>query len=163
MFGLCGQALCSRWMHWHHSGTPIMRRLMIRIVLAFVAFGGLSLYVLYDRSANYEQTTAEVTGIEEVCYLKKVERGIGSKTTTTSKEGPCPIVTALNQSHPEYQDFDLVKVTTIEFRYRSPADGQMHRGKMRQENRRETGLPLRRGDSIDVLAHKTDPEKTQRF
>jgi hypothetical protein len=85
-----------------------------------------------------------------------------SKTTTTTKEGPCPIITALNQTHPEYQDFDLVKVTTVEFRYRSPADGKVHRGKQREENRRETGLKLRRGDDLVVLAHKTKPEETRK-
>jgi len=76
---------------------------------------------------------------------------------------PCPIITALNQSHPEYQDFDLVKVTTVELRYCSPADGKVHRGKQREENRRETGLKLRRGDDLVVLAHKTKPEETRKY
>ncbi len=140
-----------------------MRRLLIKIVIVVVGFSGLVAWNKLDRSANYEKTAAEVTRIDEVCYLKKVERGIGSKTTSTTKEGPCQMITAINQSHPEYQDFDLVKVTTIQYRYRSPADGKMHRGEMRQENRRESGLPLRRGDSIEVLAHKTEPEKTQKY
>ena len=139
-----------------------MRRFMIKIVLAFVGFAGLAAWTMYDRSTNYEKTAAEVTRIDEVCYLKKVERNVGSKTTRTSKEGPCSMIQAINESHPEYQDFDLVKVTTIEYRYRSPADGKMHRGELREENRREAGLPLRRGDSIEVLAHKTDPEKSQK-
>ena len=140
-----------------------MRRFMIKIVLAFVGFAGLASWVAYDRSANYEKTAAEVTRVDEVCYLKKTERSIGSKTKWTSKEGPCAMITAINQSHPEYQDYDLVKVTTIEYRYRSPVDGKMHRGELREENRREAGLPLRRGDSIDVLAHKTDPAKSQKY
>jgi len=139
-----------------------MRNFMIKIVMMVVGFGGLAAWLAYDRAANYEKTAAEVISVEEVCYLKKVERGVGTKTTRTSKEGPCGIVTALNQTHPEYQDFDLIKVTSVEYRYRSPADGKMHRGNYRQENRRETGLPLRRGDSIDVLAHKTDPLKSRR-
>lgn len=34
---------------------------------------------------------------------------------------------------------------------------------LREERRREAGLPLRRRDGIDVLAHKTDPEKTRKY
>lgn len=140
-----------------------MRKFLIKLVVGVIALGGFTAYAAWDRSANYEPVTAEVTKVEEVCYMKKTERGIASKTTTTTKEGPCPIVTALNQSHPEYQDFDLVKVTTIEFRYRSPADGQLHRGEQREENRRDSGLPLRKGDDLVVLAHKTKPEDTRKY
>jgi hypothetical protein len=45
---------------------------------------------------------------------------------------------------------------------RSPADGKVHRGRQREENRRETGLKLRRGDDLVVLAHKTKPEETRK-
>jgi hypothetical protein len=140
-----------------------MRKFLIKLILGGVALGAATAWAAWDRTANYEPVTAEVTKVEEVCYMKKTERGIASKTTTTTKEGPCPIITALNQTHPEYQDFDLVKVTTVEFRYRSPADGKVHRGKQREENRRETGLKLRRGDDLVVLAHKTKPEETRKY
>lgn len=140
-----------------------MRRLFIKFGLAAFGFACLVAWNKYDRSVNYEPVAAEVTRVDEVCYLKKVDRSIGSKTTRTSKEGPCTTITAINQSHPEYQDFELIKVTTVEYRYRSPADGKMHRGKFRKENLPQSGLPLRRGDSIDVMAHKTDPGKTQKY
>jgi len=140
-----------------------LRRLFIKLALIAVVGGGIVAYGSWDRATNFVETTAEVTGIDEVCYMKKTERGVGSKTTRTTREGPCGIVSELNRSHPEFQDFDLIKVTTIEFRYRSPADGQFHRGSQREENRRESGLPLRKGDSLKILAHKTDPGVTQRF
>ena len=65
-----------------------MRRLLIKIVIVVVGFSGLVAWNKFDRSANYEKTAAEVTRIDEVCYLKKVERGIGSKTTSTTKPAP---------------------------------------------------------------------------
>lgn len=136
-----------------------MKRFFIKIgvllTCAAVALG----YLQYDLKANYEPTPAKVTKVEETCYLKKKDRGVFSKTTTTTKEGPCRIVKALNETHPEYQDFDLVKVTYVEFRYRSPADGKMHRGKEKQVNRK-AGLPLRSGDEVVVRAHKEEPLKT---
>lgn len=139
-----------------------MRRFFIKIVVGALAFAGIGLYATYDRATNYETTTAKVTKVEEVCYMKKTERGVASKTTKTTKEGPCPIITAMDQTHPEFQDYDLIKVIYVEFRYRSPADGKFHRGKQRQENVR-SGLPLRSGDDLQVLAHKTKPEVTSKF
>lgn len=139
-----------------------MRRFFIKIALMAVVAGGALLYFEYDTATNYEETTAKVTGVREVCYMKKKERGAFSKTTTTTKEGPCPMVMALNKSHPEFQDFDLVKVTYIEYRYRSPADGKMHRGKHKQVNRKE-GLPLRAGDTGVVHAHKEKPNESRLF
>ena len=139
-----------------------MRGFFIKIVLAAVALGGIFLYAQYDMTTNYERIPAKVTKVEELCYLKKKERGVLTKTTTTTKEGPCNVVSALNRTHPEYQDFDLVKVTYVEFRYRSPADGKMHRGKDKQVNRK-AALPLRSGDEGEVLAHKQDWSKTLSF
>lgn len=141
----------------------VLRGVLIKIGLAALVFGAIALYAQADIAANYEPAAAQVTKVEEVCYLKKKERGVFTKTTTTTKEGPCAAVRQLNITHPEYQDFDLVTVTYVEFRYRSPADGKMYRGKDKQVDRKEGGLPLRSGDEGVVLAHKEDPKKTMRF
>lgn len=140
-----------------------MRSVLIKIGLAVLVFGAVALYAQANMAANYEPAAAQVTKVEEVCYLTKKERGIFTKSATTTKEGPCATVRALNITRPEYQDFDLVTVTYVEFRYRSPADGKMHRGQDKQVNRRKDGLPLRSGDEGVVLAHKEDPTKTMRF
>lgn len=136
-----------------------MRKLFIKLGIILVAGAGILLYAEFDMATNYEPTPAKVTKVAETCYLKKKERGVLTKTTTTTKEGPCIAVKALNETHPEYQDFDLVRVTYVEFRYRSPADGKMHRGEEKRVNRKK-GKPLRSGDEVVVLAHKEKPEET---
>ena len=138
------------------------KKVFIKLGLILVVFVAFVAYKEFDLAANYERIPAKVTKVDEVCYLKKKERGVFTKTTTTTKEGPCTIVRALNETHPEYQDFDLVKVTYIEFRYRSPADGKMHRGKDKLLNRK-SNLPLRSGDDGVVYAHKDKPAETERF
>ncbi len=139
-----------------------MKRLFIKLVIVLVGFLGILAYTKYDEATNFEETTAEVTKVEELCYLKKKERGVLSKTTTTTKEGSCAVITALNETHPEYQDFNLIKNTYVEYRYKSPADGKFHRGKHRQA-KHANGNAVRRGDRLAVLAHTTDPETTRKF
>jgi hypothetical protein len=139
-----------------------MRRLLIKLIVAAVAFFGFLGYVKYDEAANFEEVMAKVTKVEERCYLKKKERGVLTKTSTTTKEGPCHVIAALNGSHPEYENFKLVKNTYVEYRYRSPADGKVHRGMHRQAKHGD-GRPVRQGDQLSVLAHTSDPAVTRQF
>lgn len=139
----------------------MFKRTLLKVGILAVAGGGFFLYSQYDRAANYEQTVARVTGVDEVCYMKKVDRGIASKTTSTTKEGPCEVVSMINKSHPEFQDYDLIKVTYVEYEYQSPADGKWHTAK-RKQTTHKNGTPVRFGDEMVILAHRHDPERTQR-
>ena len=139
-----------------------MRRLLIKYFLIPLGLGGLFLYAQFDRSTNYEETMARVTKVEELCYMTKRERGVLSKTTTTTDHGPCAPIQRIHETHPAYKDYRLVKVTYVEYRYRSPADGKLHRGKHEQVKHPD-GKAVKSGDTLLVLAHKTNAEKTRKF
>lgn len=138
------------------------KKFFVTMGLFLLIFGAFVAYKEYNLAANYERIPATVTRVEELCYLEKRERGLFTRTATTTKEGPCDIVKALNETHPEYQGFDLGKVTYVEFRYRSPADGNLHRGKDKLLNRK-SNLPLRAGVEGVVYAHKVKPDQVERF
>lgn len=138
-----------------------MRLRLSGLVLAGVVFTGLYAVNEYDKSTNYVPTDARVVKVEESCYMKKTSRGIGSKTTSTTKEGPCKLVEAINKNHPEFQDYRVVKTTYVEFKYKSPVDGKTHRGRHKQ-SKHENGKPIKRGDVLAVLAHKDNADKTSR-
>lgn len=138
------------------------KKFFVMMGLFLLILGALVAYKEYDLAANYDRIPATVTRVEELCYLEKRERGLFGRTTTKTQEGPCDAVRALNETHPEYRSFDLVKVTYVEFRYRSPADGNLHRGKDKLLNRK-SNLPLRAGDEGVVYAHKVNPEEVERF
>ena len=135
-----------------------MQRLVIKVVVATVALGGLALYSEYDKATNYQKTQVKVTSVEEICYMKKTE----GKESWTTKEGPCDLVKAVHQSHPEFRDYDLKRVVHVNYEYQSPADGKWHRGQHKQA-KHEDGRDIRRGDDLVVLLHKEDPEKTRKF
>ncbi|WP_420345445.1 hypothetical protein [Pelagibius sp.] len=139
-----------------------MNRLLIKIVLIPLGFAGFFFYMQVDRATNYEETMARVTKVEALCYMTKRERGVLSKTTTTTDHGPCASMKRIHETHPAYKDYRLVKVTYVEYRYRSPADGKIHRGKHEQVKHPD-GKAVKSGDTLLVLAHKTNAEKTQRF
>jgi hypothetical protein len=116
-------------------------------------------YSQYDKATNYVETTARVTKVEESCYLKKKERGIGTKTTITTKTGPCKIANALKEHHPEFKSYSVIKNTYVEFSYKSPVDGRRHNGRHEQA-KHKNGQPIKRGDALAILAHMEVPEKT---
>jgi hypothetical protein len=129
--------------------------------IVVAVLGGFYLYTVYDKGTNYEEIMARVIKVEETCYLKKTSRGIGTKTTSTTKEGPCDIVEAINEGHPEFQDYRLIRTTYVEYEYRSPADGEYYTGRHTQSNH-EDGTAIRYGSDILILAHKEKPETTRR-
>ena len=135
-----------------------MKGLLIKGVVAGVALGGLALFAEYDKATNYQKTMVKVTGVEETCYMKKT----GYKESWTTKEGPCEIVRAVHESHPEFKDYALIRSVSVAYEYQSPADGNWHRGQHEQA-KHEDGRDIRRGDDLVVLLHKQDPEKTRKF
>jgi hypothetical protein len=79
----------------------------------FAAAGGVGLVLIasaftaYDKSANYTQVTGEVFRVDRKCYLEGKERGVVTKTTTTTEEYPCPEMEDALANHPKYQGFPL--------------------------------------------------------
>lgn len=138
-----------------------MRGILIKFGAIAGFIGVAFLYSQYDRATNYEQTTAHVTDVEVTCYLKKTE-GLKRKKITTTKEGPCEIVEEIKRSHPDFQDFKVIRTTYVLYEYKSPADRRWHKGKHTQA-RHEDGSPIKFGDDIVILAHKQEPDKTQKF
>ncbi len=135
-----------------------MNRLMIKMVVGAVALCVIGLYSLYDRSTNYQKTLVTVTQVEETCYMKKTRL----KESWTTKEGPCDIVQAVHETHPEFEDYSLKRSVYVAYEYQSPADGNWHRGKHKQKTH-DDGRAIKRGDELVVLLHKSKPDVTKKF
>jgi len=129
-----------------------------------ITFGLLALFAWhqYDRNTNYVPISARVVKLEALCYLEKTERGVASKTTYTTKEGPCEIVELLQKSDPKFDGYHIVRNNYVEYYYTSPVDGQAHTGRHQQVKHKD-GRLIAEGDELMVLAHKKNAEKTQRF
>ena len=137
---------------------------VVRISIFYVAglllfIGGIYVYSSYDRGFNYEQTTARVLSVEPVCYLTKPEYRVGMKMTRAI-EVPCEAYRKATERSPELGDYKFLETATVRYEYRSPADGKWHKGEHEQAKHRD-GRKIEFGDELVVLAHKTEPEKTQ--
>ena len=64
-----------------------MRLAALAIILASAV--GIVAYDQYDKSTNYTRVDARVSGVNDQCYLEKIERGILTKTRWTSDMVGC--------------------------------------------------------------------------
>jgi hypothetical protein len=135
----------------------------------FAAAGGVGLVLIasaftaYDKSANYTQVTGEVFRVDRKCYLEGKERGVVTKTTTTTEEYPCPEMEDALANHPKYQGFEIHRHTNISVSFKSPVDNETHTKDLDQTTSGDTkpfkGAVL--GDKIEILAHKTKADNAR--
>ncbi|WFU36580.1 hypothetical protein QA635_20020 [Bradyrhizobium brasilense] len=135
-----------------------MRFATIAIVVVGVA--GVLIYDRHDKSANYQRVDARISGVSEQCYLEKVERGVITKTTSTSDLTRCEIAELLRKEHPKWQGYDVKHKIEVKVVYVSPVDGATHQSSL-QMSYFPNGKPLRAGDVFPVLASKTKADKTR--
>jgi hypothetical protein len=130
--------------------------------IAVIAVGaaGIAIYDQYDKSANFQRVDARISGVSEQCYLEKVERGVITKTTSTSDLTRCEIAELLRKEHPKWQGYDVKHKIEVRVVYVSPVDGVTHQSSL-QMSAFPNGKPLRAGDQFPVLASKTKAEKTR--
>ena len=124
------------------------------IGLAIMAFGAMWAFDTYDKSVNYTKMNAEIFNVSSVCYMEKKE---GKKKWVTEK-GPCELARGLVQSHPGYKGYTVHETATIDFAYF--VDGERYTGEQEQNSTRP--IKLSDGDSLQILVHNDDPNKTRK-
>jgi hypothetical protein len=73
------------------------------IAIVAVGLAGFAIYDQYDKKANYQRVEARIAAVNEQCYLEKVERGVATKTTSTSGLVRCELAELLRREHPKWQ------------------------------------------------------------
>ena len=76
-----------------------MRLVVFGTVAAAVA--GFAAYDKYDKNTNYQPVDARISDVSDQCYMEKVERGVLTKTTSTSDLLRCDLAELLTRAHPE--------------------------------------------------------------
>jgi hypothetical protein len=135
-----------------------MRFAAVAIVAALI--GGFAIYDNYDKKTNYQPVDARVSAVSDQCFMEKVEKGVLTKTTSTSDLLPCDVAEVLTRQHPNWQGFAIKHKIEIKFAYVSPVDGATHFSTLQMSDFPK-GQPLRMGDVLRVLASKSKPDKTR--
>ena len=125
-----------------------------------VAVAGLAVYDQYDKRANYQPVDARISAVTDQCYMEKVERGVITKTTSTSDLLRCELAVMLTQHHPKWQGYTIHHKIEIRFSYVSPVDGGTHESSLKMSEF-PNGQELRAGEVLRVLASKTKADKTR--
>jgi hypothetical protein len=125
-----------------------------------VAAAGLAAYDKYDKTTNFQAVDARISAVNEQCYMEKVERGVVTKTTSTSDLLPCERAELLTRVHPKWQGYAIKHKIEIRFAYVSPVDGATHAASLTM-SAFPNGRPVRAGDVLRVLASKTKADKTR--
>ena len=96
----------------------------------------------------------KVTEVKTLCHLyKKVY-----KTTTTTKELPCPLIRDAADSDPEYKGFEVREKIHVSYAY--DVAEKTYQAQHVQAKKAD-GSDIAAGDQLEVLVSKTDPAKTQ--
>ena len=90
--------------------------------------------------------------------MEKVERGVVTKTTSTSGLLRCELAEVLTREHPKWQGYAIKHKIEIRFAYVSPVDGATHAASLTM-SAFPNGQPVRAGDVLRVLASKTKADK----
>ena len=133
-------------------------------VFAAIALGaaGLAAYDKYDKSTNYQPVDARISTVSEQCYMEKSERGVLTRTTSTSDLLRCELAEVLTREHPKWQGYAIKHKIEIRYSYVSPVDGATHASSLTM-----SAFPrdqqLHTGDVLRVLASKTKADKTRQL
>jgi hypothetical protein len=135
-----------------------MRLAVFGTIAAAVA--GFAVYDKYDKTTNFQPVDARISTVSEQCYMEKAERGVLTKTTSTSDLLPCELAELLTRGHPKWQGYAIHHKIEIRFAYVSPVDGATHASSLTM-SAFPKGQQLRAGDVLRVLASKTKADKTR--
>lgn len=131
----------------------------------FFVMGVLMLVTIgmgFDRRINYDPIIGKVRKIEATCYLEKVSTGVFSKTTDTSDAMMCGHAEKLHTDHPRFQEMTVKGSIIVEVDYISPIDNSIHEGRLKYGYEGNQYLvSMHPGESLQFLAHKSDPNKIQ--
>ncbi|GLR48219.1 hypothetical protein [Sphingomonas astaxanthinifaciens] len=127
-----------------------------------ILFAGTAMLVQkVDHSMNYVPVMASITSVKsELCYLKKVDRGLVTKTTSTTGKMPCDEAEDLRLHNPTYAGMKALGYMDVSFSYVSPADHRQHSDTMSYAFDDYSRLAHAEGAQLPILAHKSDPAQT---
>jgi hypothetical protein len=130
--------------------------------IGIVAVGvvGFSVYDEFDKRSSYLPVGATVTTISQQCYMEKKERGVLTKTTSTSGMLSCDIAELLIREHPKWQGYSVRQKIEVAFTYVSPVDNAPHSSTL-QLTAFPDGQPWREGQQVRLLASKTNSQKVR--
>ena len=121
---------------------------------------GVAILDHYDKNTNFQPVEARINVINEQCYMEKSERGVLTRTTTTSDLLRCDQAEQLTRQHPKWQGYAIHHKIEVRFAYVSPVDRARHESSL-MISTFPNGQPLRAGDTLRVLASKTQADKTR--
>lgn len=126
--------------------------------VAFILVGVLGFvgYNYWDAKAHYVPARAQVDWVVDNCTLNRS----GGRHRRSREIGPMPCDEARLKRSQGYSRYSVREHRHIGYTFTSPADGQRHTGAI-DANPRDYP-DIRAGSVIDILAHKTDPEKSRR-
>ncbi|GAA4029547.1 hypothetical protein GCM10022281_05920 [Sphingomonas rosea] len=139
---------------------------MIRLYLfgGLMAFAGTAMVVQkVDHSMNYVPVMASITSVKtELCQLKKVSRGVVTKTTTTTGHMPCDEAEDLRLHNPDYAGMEALGYMDVTFSYISPVDHRQHSDTQTYAFDDYSRLAHAEGSQLPILAHKSKADETAR-
>src|SRR5579859_7187065 len=97
------------------SGSIRMRLVVFGTIAAGVA--GLAAYDKYDKSTNFQPVDARISAVSDQCYMEKSERGVLTKTTSTSDLIRCELAELLTREHPKWKGYAIKRKIEIRFAY----------------------------------------------
>jgi hypothetical protein len=133
-----------------------MRLALFGTIAAAVA--GFAVYDQYDKNTNFQPVDARINAVSEQCYMEKSERGVLTKTTSTSDLLRCEVAELLTREHPKWQGYAIRHKIEIRLAYVSPVDGATHTSSLTM-SAFPKGQQVRAGEVLRVLASKTKADK----
>jgi hypothetical protein len=130
------------------------------IIIVAVGAAGLATYDQYDKRVNFKRVDAQISAVNDQCYMEKVTREGITKTTSTSDLLRCELAQVLTREHPKWQGYTIKHKIEVRFVFVSPVDGATHTSSL-EMSVFPNGRPLRAGEVLPVLASKTKADKTR--
>lgn len=132
--------------------------------------GGVGVVVLVgmavhytDRAFNYVEVQGRVDAVKSTCKLERTSfYGVGRRREWT-RDMPCDIARMLRAEDPEMKGMHLKRTSDVTLRYTSPADGQVHSGKLHLTVTDDRQPEPKAGGVLNVMANKSRPDKIQKL
>ena len=127
------------------------------VAVALIGMAGFAGYTYWDAKAHYVPAKAQVVWIVDNCTLERHRSG---RHRRHREIGPMDCEAARLKQSQGYSGWSVQQHRHVGYTFTSPADGRPHQGAI---DARPSDYPdVRPGSQIDILAHKTDPEKSRR-
>ncbi len=125
---------------------------------AMLFVGGVSIYSVIDRSANYAPAKAQVYLIDRTCDYTETRTEADGTTTARGMNGSCSGVEEWETVR-EKRTKVVSGKAVVHLSYTAPQDGITHTSKLNFTGRDDEFYELKAGDQLDVLVSAADPDK----